>query len=81
LIAWLRRWCGWLLEIVERDEAAKGWQSLPRRWEVERAISWLNGYRRLSRDYECWPETSEAFIEIALIHLMLHCLAPQPMVN
>jgi putative transposase len=50
---------------------------LPRRWVVERTISWFNGYRRLSRDYEYWPQTSEAFIQIAMIHLMLHRLAPQ----
>jgi putative transposase len=81
LIAWLRRCCGWLLEIVKRNEAVKGWQLLPRRWVVERTISWLNGYRRLSRDYEYWPETSEAFIQIAMIHLMLHRLAPQPVAN
>jgi putative transposase len=81
LIAWLRRWCGWLLEIVKRNESVKGWQLLPRRWVVERTISWLNGYRRLSRDYEYGPETSEAFIQIAMIHLMLHRLAPQPVAN
>ena len=43
---------------------------------VERTISWLNGYRRLSKDYESWPETCEAMIQIAMIHRMLHRLAP-----
>jgi putative transposase len=81
LIAWLWRCCGWVLAIVKRDEAVTGWQLLPRRWVVERTISWLNGSRRLSRDYESWPETSEAFIQIAMIHLMLHRLAPQPVAN
>jgi len=81
LIAWLGRCCGWVLEIVKRNEAVKGWQLLPRRWVVERTISWLNGYRRLSRDYEYWPETSEAFIQIAMIHLMLHRLEARPVAN
>jgi putative transposase len=76
LIAWLQQWCGWVLEIVKRSDGAKGWELLPRRWVVERTISWLNGYRRLSKDYEYWPETSEAMIQIAMIHLMLHRLAP-----
>jgi len=76
LIAWLWQYCGWVLEIVKRNELVKGWKLLPRRWVVERTISWLNGYRRLSRDYEYWPETSEAFIQIAMIHLMLHRLEP-----
>ncbi len=77
LIAWVHQFCGWVLEIVKRNELIKGWQLLPRRWVVERTISWFNGYRRLSRDYEYWPQTSEAFIQIAMIHLMLHRLAPR----
>ena len=81
LIGWLQQFCGWLLEIVKRNEAVKGWQLLPRRWVVERTISWLNGYRRLSRDYEYGPETSEAFIQIAMIHLMLHRLEARPVAN
>jgi putative transposase len=78
LIGWLRQFCGWVLAIVKRNAAVTGWQLLPRRWVVERTISWLNGYRRLSRDYEFRPETSEAFIQIAMIHLMLHRLERQP---
>ncbi len=31
----------------------------------------------VSRDYEYWPQTSEALIQIARIHRMLHCLAPR----
>jgi len=81
LVGWLQQFCGWVLAIVKRNDTVKGWQLLPRRWVVERTISWLNGYRRLSRDYESWPETSEAFIQIAMIHLMLHRLEPQPMVK
>lgn len=76
LVAWLQQFCGWVLEIVKRSEGAKGWELLPRRWVVERTISWLNGYRRLSKDYEYWPETSEAMIQITMIHLMLRRLAP-----
>jgi putative transposase len=77
LIAWVQAFCGWLLAIVKRSDQAKGWQLLPRRWVVERTIAWVNGYRRLSKDFEYRPETSEAFIQIAMIHLMLHRLAPQ----
>ena len=77
MIAWLRQLYGWVLEIVKRNELQNGWQWLPRRWVVERTISWFNGDRRLSRDYEDWPQTSEAFIQIAMIHLMLHRLAPR----
>ena len=47
-----------------------------RRWVVERTFSWLDGYRRLSKDYEYLPESSEAMIRLAMINLMVHRLKP-----
>ena len=64
-----------LLEIVKRSDAQKGFKVLPHRWIVERTFAWLGRYRRLSKDYEFLPETSEAFIKIAMIDLMLRRLA------
>jgi len=31
-------------------------------------FGWLMGYRRLLRDYELLPQTSETFIYLAIIH-------------
>ncbi len=59
------------LEIVKRPEEAKGFVVLPRRWVVERTFAWLSFQRRLSKDYEYLPETSEAFIRVSMIRLML----------
>jgi putative transposase len=59
------------LEIVKRPEGLKGFLVLARRWVVERTFAWLSFHRRLSKDYEYLPETSEAFIRIAMIRLML----------
>ena len=42
---------------------------------VERTFGWLGRYRRLSKDYEYLPETSEAWIYIAMSRLMLRRLA------
>jgi transposase len=46
-----------------------------RQWIVERTFAWLGNYRRLARDYEINPRTSEAWIKNAMIHLMVRRLA------
>jgi putative transposase len=48
---------------------------LPKRWIVERTFSWLSQNRRLSKDYERLPESSEAFIYVAMSRLMARRLA------
>jgi putative transposase len=67
---------GWVLEIVERPAEAKGFQLLPKRWIVERTLAWLGRYRRLSKDYEATTASSEAWITIAMIHIMVRRLEP-----
>ena len=53
-----------------------GFRLLPRRWVVERSFSWLVRWRRLCRDHEGLPESSEAFIKISAFKRMLSHLAP-----
>ena len=64
-----------VLELVKRSDAMKGFVVLSRRWVVERTFAWLSFNRRLSKDYEYLPETSETFIYISMIKLMLGRLA------
>ena len=52
---------------------------MPRRWVVERTHAWLGRYRRNSRDYERYTESSEAIIKVCSIHRMLKLLAPDPL--
>jgi putative transposase len=66
------------LEIVRRAEPGSGFQVLPRRWVVARTFAWLGRYRRLSKDYEKLPETTEAWIHAAMTGLMLRRLARTP---
>ncbi len=75
LIEWVSSFAGWVLEIVKRSDDTSGFVVLPRRWVVERTFGWLSKYRRLSKDYEFLPESSEAMIYIAMIHIMVRRLA------
>lgn len=53
-----------------------GFQVQRKRWIVERTFAWLIRWRRLARDYEGLPSSSEAFIQIASLRLFLTRLAP-----
>src|ERR671918_658290 len=76
LVEWALTFGGWLLEIVKRSLDSHQFQVLPRRWVVERTLAWLGRCRRLSKDYEELPQTSEAWVQVAMIHLMLRRLRP-----
>ena len=75
LVDWVREEAGCALEIVRRPKGERGFTVLPKRWVVERTLAWLNKRRRMSKDYERLVETSEAWIRLAMINLMLRRLA------
>jgi putative transposase len=52
-----------------------GFKVMARRWVVERTFSWIDKNRRMSKDYERLPESSEAFIYLAMTRLMVRRLA------
>ncbi len=81
LIVWTKVVLNCILEIVKRNDDVKGFQVLPRRWVVERTFGWLGNYRRLSKDYEILPETSEAMIYAAMIHIMTRRLASSTVIR
>jgi transposase len=70
LIEWTLAMFGWSMQVVKRIEQHT-FVVLPKRWIVERTLSWLGWSRRLSKDYELLPCNSEAFLKIAMIHLLL----------
>lgn len=75
LVDWLYDTYHWLLTIIKRTDHTPGFRLLPRRWVVERTFAWLGNYRRLSKDYEYLPATSEAMIYLAMAYLMVRRLA------
>jgi len=78
LVEWAKEAARIALEIVRKTEGQHGFEVLPRRWVVERTLSWITACRRLDRDYERLPETSEAMVKWAMIGLMTRRLAPGP---
>jgi transposase len=76
-VTWFKENCDWVVEIVTRRKDVVGFEVQPHRWLVERTLGWFNLCRRLSKDYEYYPETSEAMVNVASIRLMLRRLDPQ----
>jgi transposase len=77
LYEWVEENARWELVIVRRAEGAEGWVKLPIRWTVERTFAWLGKCRRLSKDREKSVLSSESFVKLAMIHLMLNRLEPK----
>ena len=61
----------WKIQIVRRLDTAIGFKIVPKRWIVERTIAWINRFRRLARDFECYARTVAAFIRLAMVRIML----------
>jgi putative transposase len=71
MAAWVARWRPAnpvRLEVVQRE--GPGFKVLKRRSVVERTFAWLGRCRRLSKDYEGMTASSEAWVKVAMIHLM-----------
>ena len=75
LADWVKATFGWEIEVVEREPGTKGFQVLPKRWVVERTFAWLGRNRRLSKEYDLLPATSETWIYIAMTALLARRLA------
>jgi putative transposase len=76
LYEWVEANADWELTIVRRPKDAEGWVKLPIRWTVERTFAWLGRCRRLSKDREKSVLSSETFVKLAMIHLMVKRLEP-----
>ena len=68
LLDWIAAGCRWVLEVVNKRPGQTTFEVQKWRWIVERTFGWFGRYRRLSKDYEHNPASSEAWIYIAMIH-------------
>ena len=70
----LARWCAiegeWRLKIITGKPQAQGFMIRPWCWIVERTLAWMGRQRRL-KDYERKVQTSETFLTLAMIRLMV----------
>lgn len=76
LAAWIGANCRWVLEVVLKRPGQTTFEVHKWRWIVERTFGWFGRYRRLSKDYEHNPESSEAWIYITAIHRMSRWMLP-----
>jgi putative transposase len=58
-------------EVGRKEKGIPGFHVLPRRWVVARTFAWLIRSRRLSKDYEPKPTSSEAQVYLASRRLLL----------
>jgi putative transposase len=74
---WLERTgADYVVEVVERLPGSVGYVKLAWRWVVERTFAWIGRYRRHSRDYERYTQSSEAMIKVSSLHRMLRYMKP-----
>jgi transposase len=75
LVGWARTFLDLTLKVVSRPRDAHGFVVLPRRWVVERSLSWVLRARRNIRDHERLPQVSEAMVAWSAITQMSRRLA------
>jgi putative transposase len=75
LVDWARNALDLDLSSVKRPAEQRGFVPQPKRWTVERFFGWMNKFRRLSKDDEGQPETTEAWIYAAMSYLLVRRLA------
>jgi len=75
--AWVAAGCRWVREVVSKRPGQTTFEVQKWRWIVERTFGWFGRYRRLSKDYEHNPRSSEAWIYIAMIHRMSRFMLPR----
>lgn len=77
----LQKWLGktgacYRIEVASKGKDEKGFVPIRIRWRVEQSIACLNRCRRLSKDYEYYTSSSEAWVRLAAIQRMIRRASP-----
>ena len=70
-VDWVNQYLSCAVEVVEKAAGQVGFALLPKRWVVERTFAWLGHYRQLSKEYDRRPESTEGWIYLASIDILL----------
>jgi len=70
-VEWVNRYLSCTVEVIEKPADQVGFSVLPKRWVVERTFAWLGRYRQLSKEYDRRPESTEGWIYLASIDILL----------
>lgn len=70
-VDWVNQYLSCAVEVVEKAAGQVGFALLPKRWVVERTFAWLGRYRQLSKEYDRRPESTEGWIYLASIDILL----------
>ena len=77
-VAFARQMLRIIRQIGRRPDGRRTFEVLPRRWVVERTLSWISRCRRLDHDYDRLPAYAETMVHSAMIGIMIRRLAPAP---
>ena len=64
------------LEVMKNETGVKGFVVQAKRWVVERTFGWFIQARRLVREYEKLPESTEAMLHLVMIRILVRRLGP-----
>ena len=70
-VEWVSENLSCTVEVIVKPSDQVGFAVVPKRWVVERTFGWLGRYRQLSKEYDRRPESTEAWIYLASIDILL----------
>lgn len=77
LAEWMEKNTSIRLNSIEKPVGQKGFAVLPKRWVAERSIAWAGRNRLASKEYNRNVESSESFIYLGSIAMLLNRLYPR----